>query len=67
MSVEEPLEAKVQRVKQVLQAEADEAAERSFSRSFYRAFSGAASGGYGSTDSNPLLRRSKLSESNPLL
>ena len=65
VSVEEPMEVKVARVKQVLQAETDDAAERAFSRNFCRAFSDA--GGYGSTDSNPLLRPSKLSKSNPLL
>ena len=50
---------------QVLQAEADDAADKALSRYLYRAFSDA--GGYSSTDNNPLLRRNKLSRTNPLL
>jgi hypothetical protein len=47
------------------QAEADEEAGRALSRALYRAFNDSA--GYASTDTNPLRRRSKLSDSNPLL
>ena len=46
---------------QVLQAEADAAAERFLCRAFSDA------GGCSSPDNNPLLRRNKLSSSNPLL
>ncbi|KAK9918590.1 hypothetical protein WJX75_005185 [Coccomyxa subellipsoidea] len=49
----------------VMQAEADDAAEKALARELYRAFND--SSGYSSTDTNPLLRKSKLSDSNPLL
>ncbi len=49
----------------MLQAEADEAAGRALARAVYRAFND--SNGVRAPDSNPLLRRNKLSASNPLL
>lgn len=59
-------EAKVKRVKQVMQAEADEAATKAIQRYIYRAFSDAT--GEPTSDANPLLRRSrKTSATNPLL
>lgn len=65
VAVLEDTEVKVKRVRQVMQAEADDAAEKELARALYRAFND--SSGHGSTDTNPLLRRSKLSDSNPLL
>lgn len=65
VAVLEDPEVKLKRVRQVAQAEADDAAEKALARAFYRAFKDSA--GYSSTDTNPLLRRSKLSDSNPLL
>ncbi|BDA47025.1 hypothetical protein COCOBI_09-4800 [Coccomyxa sp. Obi] len=65
VAVLEDTEVKVKRVRQVMQAEADDAAEKELARALYRAFND--SSGYASTDTNPLLRRSKLSDSNPLL
>ncbi|KAK9840542.1 hypothetical protein WJX81_000450 [Elliptochloris bilobata] len=64
VAVEEALPAKVARVKQVMQAEADDAAGKALARAVYRAFSD--SNGPSAPDSNPLLRRNKLSASNPL-
>lgn len=65
VAVLEDTEVKVKRVRQVMQAEADDAAEKALARALYRAFND--SSGYASTDTNPLQRRSKLSDSNPLL
>ncbi len=65
VAVLEDPDVKVKRVRQVMQAEADDAAEKALARALYRAFNDSSC--YGSTDSNPLLRRSKLSDSNPLL
>lgn len=65
VAVLEDQEVKVKRVRQVMQAEADDAAEKALARELYRAFND--SSGYSSTDTNPLLRKSKLSDSNPLL
>ena len=52
-------------VLQVIQAEADDAAGKALARAVYRAFSDV--NGAAAPDSNPLLRRNKLSASNPLL
>lgn len=58
------LQVKVKRVK-VVQAEVDEARNRALAKALYREFND--TGGYHSADSNPLLRKNKLSASNPLL
>lgn len=50
---------------QVAQAEADEAAGRALASAVYRAFREHT--GPSAPDSNPLLRRNKLTASNPLL
>ena len=59
------LQVKVKRVKQVVRAEAEAAAERALAKALFREFNDV--GGQHSSDTNPLLRRSKLSASNPLL
>lgn len=59
------LQVKVKRVKQVMRAEAEAAADRALAQALYREFNDI--GGHHSADTNPLLRRSKLSASNPLL
>lgn len=63
----EEVEVKVKRLKQVMQAEADEKAGKTIQRYMYMAFNDAT--GEPTNDSNPLLRkgRSKLSATNPLL
>lgn len=65
---EQDLETRVKRVKQVMQAEVDEKAEKSLARFVYSAFRDG-DGPEGSTrDINPLLRRNKkISARNPLL
>ena len=50
---------------QVLQAEADDAAGKAISQYMYRAFNDI--GDVPTADSNPLVRRNKLSKTNPLL
>lgn len=50
---------------QVMQTEADEKAGKAIARYIYRAFNDAT--GETTSDSNPLLRRSRLSATNPLL
>jgi hypothetical protein len=66
---DEDIDKKVKRVKQVLQAEADEKAGKELAKLVYSAFRDDGGGGSGSTtDVNPLLRKNrKLSAQNPLL
>ena len=54
----------MKRVKQTMRAEAEAAAEKALAKALYREFNDV--GGQHSADTNPLLRRSKLSASNPL-
>lgn len=62
----EDLDTKVKRHRQVMQSEVDDAARQKISRFVYNAFKdGGATGG--GADNNPLLRRNKLSSTNPLL
>ncbi|KAL4855520.1 G patch domain-containing protein 2 [Chlorella vulgaris] len=62
----EDADTKVKRVKQVLQAEADDKAGKAIARYLHMAFNDTT--GEPTRDSNPLLRRShKLSATNPLL
>lgn len=53
------------RRKQVRRVEAEAAADRALAKALYREFNDL--GGHQSSDTNPLLRKSKLSASNPLL
>ena len=59
------MQVKVKRVKQVMRAEAEAAADKALAKALYREFNDI--GGQHSSDTNPLHRRSKLSSSNPLL
>lgn len=65
----ESLETKRKRLQQVWQAEVDEEAERQLRRFMAREFADEGMSGGSTTDTNPLLRRTKnkLSASNPLL
>ncbi len=58
------MQVKVKRVKLAMRAEAEAAADRALAKALYREFNDI--GGHQSSDTNPLLRRSKLSASNPL-
>ncbi len=58
------MQVKVKRVKQTMRAEAEAAAEKALAKALYREFNDV--GGQHSADTNPLMRRSKLSASNPL-
>ena len=62
----EDLDTKVKRHRQVMQSEVDDAAGQKISRFVYNAFKDGGATGYGA-DNNPLLRRNKLSSTNPLL
>lgn len=63
---DEPLDVRVKRYRQVMQAEADEKAGRQIERYVRSAFNDAT--GEPTSDSNPLLRRNKrLTATNPLL
>ena len=66
---DEDLETKVKRVKQVMQADVDDKAEKALAKLVYSAFRDGDGGPGGSTkDDNPLLRKNrKLSARNPLL
>ena len=59
------MQAKAKRRKQVKRVEAEAAADRALAKALYREFNDL--GGHQSSDTNPLLRKSKLSASNPLL
>ena len=59
------MQAKAKRKKQVKRAEEEAAANRALAQALYREFNDL--GGHQSSDTNPLLRKSKLSQSNPLL
>ncbi len=59
------VQAMAKRKKQVKRAEEEAAANRALAKALYREFNDL--GGHQSSDTNPLLRKSKLSESNPLL
>ena len=63
--VEEDPTVKLKRVRQVWQAEVDDAAGKAIQAYIYSAFNDAT--GEAGPDNNPLLRRNKLTSSNPLL
>ena len=62
----EDFDTKVKRHRQVMQSEVDDAAGQKISRFMYNAFKDGDAAG-DSADNNPLLRRNKLSSTNPLL